>query len=311
MSHVELEFPSAVVGTSRTRGHFVDQGAFERFAAAYREAFAALPPAEARTIATAAGPVRAYRFDTGAPGAAGRTPVVLLAGRDSSTPMWAPVLDDLLDLGRPLYSLDSVGGPGCSAQTGPLDTTEQQAAWVAEAVTGLGLAPVHLVGHSLGGWLAAHVAMHRPDVVASVTVLDPPRVFTELRLGFVAAGLTAAVPVVPARLRRRLIAWIAGTPLSEDDPVDRLGWTSIQTFRARQQPPQLPSAEDLAAIDVPLLAVLAGRSSVQSAERAAAGAAVVPRAQVDVWPEAGHCLHAEEPARLATRLGEFLSGTGA
>lgn len=313
MSSIEVEFPSAVVGASRTVGHFLDRSAFERYAAAYREATRVLPPAEASTVETASGLVRAYRFGDAVPGTTARVPIVLLSGRDSATPMWAPVLAELRALGRPLYSLDSVGGPGCSAQTGPLDTGEQQAAWVAEAVRGLGLERVHLVGHSLGGWLAVQVAMHRPDVLASVTVLDPPRVFTELGPGFVAAGLTASVPVVPARLRRRLLGWIAGAPMTETDPVDRLGWASIQTFRARQPPPHLPATADLAAIDVPLLVLLAGRSRVQRAHKAARGAAVVPGAQVEIWPDAGHCLHAEEPARLAARLRgqvDLVDGTG-
>lgn len=305
----DVELPSPVIGPSRTLGHFVDTAAFARFGTAYTAAMATLPAAEPSTIPTTAGLVRAYRF--GSSSSVDGAPLVLLSGRDSSTPMWAPVLDGLIGLGRTTYSLDSVGGPGASTQTSPLDTAEKQAGWVAEAVRGLGVERAHLVGHSLGAWLAVQVARHRPDVVASVTAIDPPRVFTELRLGFVAAGVTASLGAVPDRLRRRLIGWIAGAPMSDDDPVDRLGWTSIETFRARQQPPQLPTPDDLAAIGVPLLVVLAGRSSVQDAEKAARGAAVVPGARVDVWPEAGHCLHAEDPARFVAGLADFLADLGA
>lgn len=301
----DIENPSPVIGPSRTLGHFVDEAAFTRFSRAYAAAMATLPPFEVRTVETTAGRVRAYRF--GSPARDG-APVVLLSGRDSSTPMWSPVLEGLVGLGRTTYSMDSVGGPGASTQTAPLDTAEKQAEWVAEAVRGLGIERAHLVGHSLGGWLGVQVAMHRPDVVASITAIDPPRVFTELRLGFIAAGITASVPAVPARLRRRLIGRIAGAPMSDDEPVDLLGWTSVQTFRARQAPPQLPRPSELAAVEVPLLVVLAGQSSVQDAARAARGAAAVPGSQVDVWPEAGHCLHAEDPGRFVGRLRTFLDG---
>lgn len=36
------------------------------------------------------------------------------------------------------------------------------------------VAPVHLVGHSLGGYLSLMVACRRPDLVASVTMIDSP-----------------------------------------------------------------------------------------------------------------------------------------
>lgn len=310
MRGVDVQFPSPVIGASKTLGHFVDQVAFERYVEAYRAAAQLLPPAEARTVTTSFGLVQVYQFSSADTRATGRTPVVLMSGRDSATPMWAPALDDLLTMGRPLYALDSVGGPGCSSQARPLTTSQDQAAWVAEVVRGLGLGRVHLVGHSLGGWLATQVAIHHPDVLASVTTLDPPRAFTELSLKFVAAGLTASVPAVPARLRRSLIGWIAGAPMNQIDPIDRLGWTSIQTFRVRQQPPQLPDRADLSSIEAPMLAILAGRSRVHDAQKAARGTNAVPGAQVEIWSDVGHCLHAERPRRLAVRLQEFTDGLG-
>ena len=35
-------------------------------------------------------------------------------------------------------------------------------------------APVHLVGVSSGGWIVTHVALAQPDLVRSLTVLEPP-----------------------------------------------------------------------------------------------------------------------------------------
>lgn len=309
MNDIDVEFPSARVRPSKTLGHYLDQAAFERFADVYRRAAATLPPAEARTIETSYGLVRCYRFTADGVTEPGRTPIVLLSGRNAATPMWAPALPALLALGRPIHAFDSIGEAGCSAQTAPLETIEHQTAWVAEALQGLELGRVHLVGHSLGGWLAAHVAMRRPELLASVTALDPPRVFTELSAGFVAAGLTASASVVPDAWRRRLLGWIAGGPITDSDPLGQLGWVGLKTFAVHQQPPQLPGADDLAGITTPLLAVLAGRSRVHDAEAAARGARRVPGARVELWPDAGHALHAEEPARLAELLGDFIAST--
>lgn len=311
MDATEVAFPAPVIGPSRSLGHFVDAEAFERFTTAYREAALLLPDARACSLPTGAGVVRAYRFGPTGPTGPDAVPVMLISGRDASTPMWAPTLPDLLTLDRPVISLDSLGGPGCSSQTAPQRTAADQAAWVAEAIRGLGLERVHLVGHSLGGWLAVQVAAHHPEVLASVAALDPARTFAELSPGFVAAGLAASTSLVPAPWRRRLVRWIAGEPMSLADPVDRLGWASITCFRARQPAPRLPTAELLAALEVPVLAVLAGRSRVHDAARAERTARTVPGAVVEVWPDAGHCLHAEHPRRLAARLADHVSGTEA
>lgn len=93
------------------------------------------------------------------------------------------------------------------------------------------------------------------------------------------------------------------------DPLDQLGWAGLQCYRVRQQPPQLPSPADLASIRVPLLAIFAGRSRVHDAQAAVRGAESVPRSRVELWPDVGHALHAGEPARLATTLGDFVDGS--
>ncbi|MGH3639833.1 MAG: alpha/beta fold hydrolase, partial [Mycobacterium sp.] len=66
-------------------GHFRSDAAQARFLEVYRTGMAALPDVAASfDVPTAFGTVRAYRFD----GPADRPPVVLLPGRNASTPMW-------------------------------------------------------------------------------------------------------------------------------------------------------------------------------------------------------------------------------
>ncbi len=300
-----LDFPRPNLGGRghSAVGHFKNQAGFERFVAAYGDAFALLPREHGRLdLDTSFGRVRCYRF-----GAGSATPLVLLPGRNASTPMWGVNLPSLLKT-RTVYCLDSLGEAGASTQTRPLHGPNDQAAWVTEALGLLGAGPVHLVGSSLGGWLAVHVAIHHPQSLRSVTVLDPPATFARLSAGFIAGGLISAIPATPEWFRRRLLVWITGaTPSRSDGPEARLATAALRAFRARHPVPTMPGMDQLRGVDVPVLALIGGRSRVHDPRAAATRAAALPTATVELWPDASHVLNSEFPQRLAERIDEFVT----
>ena len=117
---------------------------------------------------TSFGTVRVYRFDGPPQG----TPVVLLPGRNASTPMWGANLPPLLEH-RTVYSVDLLGEAGMSVQRQAITGPDDQAQWFDETLAGLGLDRVHLMGVSIGGWTAANYAIRRPGRAASLALLDP------------------------------------------------------------------------------------------------------------------------------------------
>jgi len=60
-----------------------------------------------------------------------------------------------------------------STRTGAPTSIEEQAADCLALIRHLGLGPVHLVGHSLGGAIALQVALSRPALVRSLVLLEP------------------------------------------------------------------------------------------------------------------------------------------
>ncbi len=87
-------------------GHFADDAAFGRFVRAYLRGMDDLPAVTSSAdIDTRLGTVRAYRFGS-APG----TPLVLLPGRNASTPMWRANLASLITR-RTVYPWICLGRP--------------------------------------------------------------------------------------------------------------------------------------------------------------------------------------------------------
>ena len=190
-----------------TVGHFTSGQGKDEFTAAYRSAMRLLPEPDATIDArTSFGIVRLYRFDGENTDA---TPLVLLPGTASGSPVWADNLPGLR-ADRTVYTVDLLGEPGASVQDRPVESDEEQARWLDEALAGLPHPRFHLVGLSIGGWTATNLAVHAPRRVASLVLLDPAVTFADLPLETVVRSIPAAVPWLPRSWRDDFGSWTAG-----------------------------------------------------------------------------------------------------
>ncbi|WP_158635129.1 alpha/beta fold hydrolase [Tsukamurella asaccharolytica] len=266
----------------------------------YDRAFRDLPaPAETRDVRTGFGVVRAYRFGTPRPGTA---PILLVPGRSSGVPMWADVLARLQD--REVYAVDALGDAGMSVQDRPLAGVEDQATWLAETMTTLGLSRAHLVGHSFGAWTAANFAARYPGRVATLTLWEPVLVFAGMRWQMYAATLPSALPFLPESWRRKGLASIGGADGADvtAGPVGAMIDAGAAGYRAAlPMPVQLDDAA-LARLTMPVFVGLGGGSAVTDTAAAAARARTLPDATVRVWPDGTHSLPMEYSDELLAEL---------
>ena len=288
-------------GRAQRVGRFRSDAARARYQQRYQAALAQLPsPNETLDLATGFGTVRVYRFD-GPPG----RPVVLLPGRNASTPMWAGNLPGLL-AHRTVFGVDLLGEPGLSVQRRPLADGEDQAQWFDELLTAMDLRP-HLMGVSFGGWSATNYAVRRPGRVASLTLLDPVMTFAPIPVRTMLAVAPMGLPRVPERYRRWVLRWLSGgADVDDSEPVAALIDSGTTDFELQQPLPKRFTADQLRTLDLPVLAVLAGRSVIHDSTRAAATARKLLRhGQVELWPTASHAVNGEFPAQIAERAGQF------
>lgn len=283
-------------------GRWRSESARAHFARVYAAALAAMPPiAETRDVPTTFGTVRVYRFD-GGPG----RPVMLLPGRNASTPMWADNVAGLL-AHRTVYCIDLLGEPGMSVQTAPITGAVDQSRWLDELLAGLDLDAVHLMGVSFGGWSAVNYAVHYPGRVASLVLLDPVLTFASIPLRTMVVFIAMGLPRVPGAVRRRILRWISGgADVDESEPVLVLIDSGTADFELHQPAPTRFGAAQLRGLDVPVLAIIAGRSVIHDARRAAATAREHLRhGQVEVWEAASHAVTGECPDEIAARAARF------
>lgn len=288
-------------------GRYLSETGKADFEAAYWEAMKLLPePQETMDIETSFGSVRSYLFTT--PENQGKEPLLLLPGRSSSTPMWAPNLHGLLKE-RPVYTLDLLGEPGMSRQSKPIRSSVDQASWLSEALASLGVRAVHLVGVSIGGWSAVNLARHAPSHLASISLLDPVFVFAPLSLKMIVASIPAAVPIVPTFIRVKMLSYISGGAKADEcEPIARLIELGMRNYKIRLPAPVLISKEQLLTIDVPILALMAKNSTMHDSEKAVRQtSSYAPHIQIECWPNASHAINGEFPEEVNNRILAFIN----
>jgi pimeloyl-ACP methyl ester carboxylesterase len=285
---------------ARNVGHFKSERARAHFLSVYQAAMAELPSGVPIDVPTSFGSVRAYRFD----GPTG-PPVVLLPGRNASTPMWRVNIRALLDH-RTVICVDLLGEAGMSVQDKPITGPGDEAQWLDDALAGLELEDAHLAGVSIGGWTAVNYAVRRPGRVASLVLLDPVFTFAPMptKSMLISAGLFLPLPEL---LRRKIFSWISGGADVDDSvPEAALIGAGSTDYVLCKAMPTLLTDDQLRSLDIPVLALIAGRSVMLDAPRAVARARnLLPQGQVELWADASHAINGEYPAEIAETAAAF------
>jgi pimeloyl-ACP methyl ester carboxylesterase len=285
----------------RNVGHFKSERGRAHYLTVYQAAMAELPPSESADVPTSFGTVRAYRFD----GPAAGPPVVVLPGRNASTPMWKVNLSGLLEH-RSVIGIDLLGEAGMSMQDKPITGPDDEAQWLDDALAGLGLDRVHLLGVSIGGWTAVNYALRRPGRASSLALLDPVFTFAPVPAKAIVISAGMFLPL-PESLQRRVFSWIAGgADVDGSDSETALISAASSDYVLRKAMPKSFTDDQLRSLDIPVLALIAGRSVMLDAARAAARARnLLSRGQVELWADASHAINGEYPAEIAETASVF------
>jgi len=102
----------------------------------------------------------------------GKDVILLIHGMGSASTAWQPIFENL----ETFFTVVTVDLPGHGFT--PMDETQPMdpkalAISVFATMQSLGFARFHIVGNSLGGWIALEMAAMNPPVIASVTGLAP------------------------------------------------------------------------------------------------------------------------------------------
>ncbi len=181
---------------------------------------AALPAAAAATMRDAAVPAGLVACRDWVADSPRGARILLLHGLAGDVQSWAQLAPVLVRMGRHVTAIDLPGHGGTAIDAPGLDAlVDATAAFLA----GLGGEPVELVGHSLGGAVAARVARVAPSRVRRVTLLAPAGLDRAIDVDFVRGIVRAQGGGLQHLLRRLVVRPAAMTPTQLEALAAELG----------------------------------------------------------------------------------------
>jgi pimeloyl-ACP methyl ester carboxylesterase len=231
-------------------------------------------------------------------------PVIFLHGSGGAL-AWQPYFDALAGA----YALTLPDHPGFGHSDNPdwIRTVDDIALLYLDLLETLDLRGVHLIGHSLGGWIAAELAMRNCTRLASLTLIASAGVRVK---GLPCADNFIWTPEESARLlfydqayAERALAWV---PTDEEADIvvgnrftaAKLGW------QPRWYNPDLPKW--LHRVRVPAHVIWGAHDNLFPAAYAARWCELLPDARQLIVDAAGHSPHVEQCENVAASTLAFL-----
>jgi pyruvate dehydrogenase E2 component (dihydrolipoamide acetyltransferase) len=239
-------------------------------------------------------------------------PVMLLHGFGADLNSWMFTQPALAE-SRRAVALDLPGHGGSQKQVGAGDAAALAAA-VAAALDALGIERVHLVGHSMGGAIAAAVAQRQPERVASLTLIAAAGLGSEINGAFIDGFVRAQ--------RRREAQEVLGLLVHDPALVSRAMVEDVLRYKRLDGVAQaletiarawFPNGRQAVAVDFAVLAMpvqlIWGRDD--RIIPVAQAAALAGRLPVHTLDAAGHLPHMEKAGEVNRLIARFIDAAGA
>lgn len=273
-----------------------------------------------------AGPWRTRTLEAGD----GDEHVVLIGGITGHIEGWARNVVPLAEQGLHVHAIDAIGHGYTDKPTDVSYTAPLFAEHVIAFLDALGIERAHLVGQSLGGWIALYTAKTHPERVgklvhvtgAGILLDDEARAQESKNVGDQVRTVTQRALAAPTRetVRTRL-EWLMHDPQTVTDELveTRYRIYSLPDSRAampklvEEAPgeanrPYLLAEDDLRALEHETLVLWTDHNPTTPPEVGRRAAELLPNGSFDMIYDAGHWPMFEQPEAFNKIVGSFLTG---
>jgi pyruvate dehydrogenase E2 component (dihydrolipoamide acetyltransferase) len=235
-------------------------------------------------------------------------PVLLLHGFGADLNTWMFTQPALAEARR-VVALDLPGHGGSAKQVGPGDAAHLTSI-VEQAVAALGVERAHLIGHSMGGAIAASLGLRRPALAASLTLIASAGLGREINTAFIDGFVHAARRRETAEILQLLVhdrALVSRSMVEDvlrykrlDGVAPALAKIAEAWFAGHQL---LELAGELTALERPVQIIWGREDRIIPVAHAEA---LPRRFPVHILEQAGHLPHMEKASEVNRLIKRFI-----
>jgi pimeloyl-ACP methyl ester carboxylesterase len=237
-------------------------------------------------------------------------PLILLHPSGSSSTIWCRNVGPLGERYRTI-AVDTISEPNKSVLSREIGGRHQRpefADWMADLLDGLKIESSHVVGNSVGGFLALNTVLYLPERVRKCVLISPAATFLQIwpwYWHFVPAGMFGAL-FHSRRALLRPYEWIwQGFPL--DEHTSRLRTVMAIEGRPRHSFPSVFSDEELSEIRTPILLLVGDHEVIYEPELVIRRASrTVAGLKAKIVPNANHNAEYTAPDAVNAEILSFL-----
>ncbi len=206
-----------------------------------------------------------------------------------------------------VFAVDTIGALGRSFQTVPIRGAADYATWLGDVITGLGIAPPHVVGYSEGGYVAMCSALGSVSIT-SLVAIEPGGAIAKVSARFLGAMVAAGIKAQFSddALRRFAERISPGVEFADGEMETVL--FGGKNFRQGLPFPKRFTDEELQNINVPTLLFMGAKTELYDPVAAADRATrLMPDVETVIVPDAQHGLPFQFPELTTTTILDFVA----
>lgn len=239
---------------------------------------------------------------------AGSGPPLLYLHGASTGGLWFDALGQLAE--RYIVYAPEHPGFGESARPDWLEGIDDLVYHYLDVLAALGLDRAHVVGHSVGGWIAAELAVAHPEKVdrlalvgaaglgvSGAPIADLFAMTPEQLVATVFEDKGAIPSILPAQMDLEYMVQV----YRERTTLAALAWNPTYDPKLRRR---------LRRVTSPTLVLWGENDRLIPRAHGEAYAAGIPNARLAIVPGTGHMVPLERPAEFARRVAQFLAAEG-
>ena len=277
-----------------------------QFLAAYDATLALWPvPHESLDVTTSFGTTH-----INAAGLSDLPPLVLIHGRQFTSPVWYPNIESLSRHLR-VYALDVIDQMGRSVPTRKPQTPEDCSDWLSEVLDALHIERATLVGHSHGGWQAMNLAINAPQRVERLVLLAPSPALARLRPQVLLRMLPVFVRPTKGTFYR-YFQWFTTMPLGEEHVLIEQFRIGAQAFKPQELGIGVITVftdDELRRLNHPTLLLIGEHEVVYEPSKVLERARrLMPHLEAELIPGGGHLFPVDQAEATNARILKFLIG---